>query len=289
MLKRLILNADDFGLSPGVNRAVETAWREGLLTQASMMTGAAAFDEAVDIAHRNKGLQIGLHLTLVQGTPVLPPEQIPGLVADNGNFPDNPMAVGIRLFFDRGLRQQLKAEIEAQILKLRTTGLPFSHIDGHLNIQMHPTVFELLCELMPVHGITSFRITSESLRKNLAYNKRRLLGKTTERLVFGLLSNHARPYLQKLGIGYADEIRGLYNSGQIDEAYLLSAIKNLQPGLTELYLHPGCLPDAEITRRMPDYHHEDELYALTSPLVRKALQKADVVLCNYRNEVKKDV
>lgn len=286
MLKQLIINADDFGLSPGVNRAVEIAWREGVLTQASIMAGAAAFDEAVEIAHRNPGLQVGLHLTLVQGIPVLPPSQIPGLVADDGNFPDNPVTAGMRLFFDRGLRNQLRNEIEAQILKLKATGIPLSHIDGHLNIQMHPTVFELLCELMPKHGITSFRITSEGLKQNLQYSKKRMLGKAAERLIFGQLSNHALPYLQKLGIKSANGIRGLYNSGQMDEAYLLDVIRNLPPGLTELYMHPGCLPDAEISRRMPDYHHEDELQALTSPLVRKALQEAGVMLCNYRNEEK---
>jgi len=86
MLKRLIINADDFGLSAGVNRAVEIAWQEGILTQASLISGGEAFEEAVEIAWRNPGLQVGLHLTLVQGTPVLPPEQIPGLVGNDGFF-----------------------------------------------------------------------------------------------------------------------------------------------------------------------------------------------------------
>lgn len=287
MLKRLIINADDFGLSAGVNRAVEIAWQEGILTQASLISGGEAFEEAVEIAWRNPGLQVGLHLTLVQGTPVLPPEQIPGLVGNDGFFPDNPVAVGMRLFFDRGVREQLRAEIEAQILKIRETGLPLSHIDGHLNIQMHPTVFELLKELMPLHGITSFRITRERLRRNLAYDRSRVLGKAVERLIFGALSNHAEPYLKRLNIVSAAEVKGLFNSGRMNEAYLLAILEHLEPGLTEIYFHPGCLPDTEISRRMPGYCHEDELKALTSAQVQKRLQELEISLCNYRGEEKK--
>ncbi len=286
MLKRLIVNADDFGLSPGVNRAVELAWRDGILTQASLMSGGGAFDEAVDIARRNPGLQIGLHLTLVQGTPVLPPEQIPGLLGADGCFPGNPVAVGMRLFFDRAIRAQLRAEIEAQILKIKETGLPLSHIDGHLNIQMHPTVFELLQELMPLHGITSFRITRERLRHNLTHDRSRVAGKAVERLIFGALSNHAQPDLQRLNIVCAAEVKGLLNSGRMTEAYLLAILEHLDPGLTEIYFHPGCLPDAEISRRMPDYRHVDELQALTSPQVRQRLQELGISLCNYRGEEK---
>jgi hopanoid biosynthesis associated protein HpnK len=266
---------------------VEIAWQEGILTQASLISGGEAFEEAVEIARRNPGLQIGLHLTLVQGTPVLPPEQIPGLVGDDGFFPDNPVAVGMRLFFGRGVREQLRAEIEAQILKIRETGLPFSHIDGHLNIQMHPTVFELLQELMPLHGITSFRITRERLRRNLAYDRSRVLGKAVERLIFGALSSHAVPNLQRLNIVSAAEVKGLLNSGRMTEAYLLAILEHLEPGLTEIYFHPGCLPDAEISRRMPDYRHEDELKALTSAKVQKRLKELEISLCNYRGEEKK--
>lgn len=287
MLRRLIVNADDFGLSAGVNRAVEIAWQDGILTQASLMSGGEAFDEAVEIARRNPGLQVGLHLTLVQGRPVLPPDRIPGLLGTDGCFPDNPVNVGMRLFFDRSIRTQLRAEIEAQILKIKETGLPLSHIDGHLNIQMHPTVFELLQELMPLHGIRSFRITRERLRRNLAHDRNRMMGKAFERLIFGALSNHAEPELLRMNILCATEVKGLLNSGRMTETYLLAILEHLDPGLTEVYFHPGCLPDAEISRRMPDYLHEEELRALTSPLIRKRLQELGISLCNYRGEEKK--
>ena len=125
MSRQLIITSDDFGLSSGVNQAVEKAWQDGILTCASIMPGAAAFDEAVDIARRNPGLQVGLHLTLVQGKSVLPPEQIPGLVDKAGNFSNNPVTSGMRYFFDKGLYKQIKREIEAQILKVREAASSF--------------------------------------------------------------------------------------------------------------------------------------------------------------------
>lgn len=286
MLRRLIVNADDFGLSTGVNRAVELAWQQGILTQTSLMPGGAAFNEAVEIARQNPGLQVGLHLTLVQGRPVLPPEQIPGLVEPDGCFPDNPVTVGMRLFFDPTLRLQLRAEIEAQIRAVKQAGIPLSHIDGHLNIQMHPTVFALLAELMPRHGITSFRITRERLGRNLRHDRTRVVGKLAERFIFGTLSAHAAPTLKWHGITHASEIKGLLNSGRITEEYLLAMLDELDTGTTELYLHPGCLPDAEISRRMPDYHHEQELAALLSPAVKQRLKELGIRLCNYRGDEK---
>src|SRR5450631_1331786 len=118
-MKQLIITSDDFGLSSGVNRAVEQAWREGLLTWASIMPGGIAFEEALVIAGRNPGMQVGLHLTLVQGRPVLPPEEIPGLVDARGNFSDNPVSAGMRYYFVKRLHSQLKREIEAQIIRVK--------------------------------------------------------------------------------------------------------------------------------------------------------------------------
>lgn len=286
MLRRLVVNADDFGLSSGVNKAVEQAWQQGILTQASLMAGGEAFDEAVEIARRNPGLQVGLHLTLAQGRPVLPPEKVPGLVGKDGLFPENPVAVGIKLFFDPTIRMQLRQEIEAQIVRIKAAGIPLSHIDGHLNIQMHPTVFSVLAELMPLHGITSFRITRERLGANLRHDRTRLAGKLVERFIFGLLASHACPGLRHQGITTAVEVKGMLNSGRMTEEYLLAILDDLRPGLTECYLHPGCLPDAEITRRMPDYRHEQELAALLSPRLSFRLQEQGIQLTNYRGETK---
>ncbi|MEI6305610.1 MAG: hopanoid biosynthesis-associated protein HpnK, partial [Deltaproteobacteria bacterium] len=277
---------DDFGLSPSVNWAVEKAWNEGILTCASIMPGGAAFDEAVAIAQRNPGLQVGLHLTLVQGKAVLPSKRIPGLVDGAGNFPDNPVAAGMRYFFDKSLYKQIKLEIEAQIVKVLEAGIPLSHIDGHLNIHLHPTVFDFLKDLMPRYGITSFRLSRERLKHNLAFDRERIGGKVMERIIFGSLCANALPELKRLGIRYADEVKGVLNSGRMTEEYLLKILDGLKDGVTELYFHAGMLPDPEISLYMPDYRHEAELAAIMSQRVRQKMEAHGIELCNYRGDRK---
>jgi len=288
-MKRLIINADDFGLSDGANRAVIRAYRDGILTSTSLMTGGRAFAEAVSLARENPGLQVGLHLTLLQGKAVLPPEELPELVDREGNFPLDPVRTGMRYFFRRSLRRELQREIEAQILRFRETGLPLSHIDGHLNIHMHPTVFSVLAELMPKYGISSFRLTRENLAQDPANEGARRFGRRLDAFIFARLADNCRPVLDRLGIQYTDEVKGLLNSGRMTEDYLLKVLDRLGPGCTEIYFHPGCLPDPEIASWMPDYRHEEELAALTSSRVREKIIEQGICLGNYRGEERTDV
>jgi hopanoid biosynthesis associated protein HpnK len=288
-MKKLIINADDFGLSNGANRAVIRAYREGILTSTSLMVGGRAFAEAVTLAGENPGLQVGLHLTLLQGRAVLPPEELPGLVDREGNFPIDPVRTGMRYFFRRSLRRELQREIEAQILRFRETGLPLSHIDGHLNIHMHPTVFSVLSELMPKYGIGSFRLTRENLARDPGDDGTRRFGRKLDAFIFGRLAENCRPVLDRLGIRYSDEVKGLLNSGRMTEEYLLKVLDGLEPGCTEIYFHPGCLPDPELAAWMPDYRHEEELAALTSARVREKIAEQGIRLGNYRGEERIDV
>jgi hopanoid biosynthesis associated protein HpnK len=250
------------------------------------MVGGGAFNEAVALARANPGLQVGLHLTLVQGRGIAPVTGEPSLLDADGNFTDNPVRAGMRYFFLKPLRAQLAAEIEAQIHRFLDTGLPLSHIDGHLNIHMHPAVFAILRELMPRYGIASFRLTRERLLCNLAVDRSRLTGKAVDAFIFGRLARHCRPHLDRLGIAYTGEVKGLLNSGAMTEDYLLKALDSVHEGITEIYFHPGCLPCDELQRRMPTYHHEGELDALTSRRVRDRLAELDISLRNYRGEEK---
>ena len=108
-LRRLIVNADDFGRSASINQAVIRAHREGILTTASLMVNEPACDEAVALARENPQLGVGLHLTLLCGHSALPSERIPGLVNARHEFTHNPAGAGFRYFFQRRLREQLRA------------------------------------------------------------------------------------------------------------------------------------------------------------------------------------
>lgn len=283
-MRELIVNADDFGLSSGANRAIITAYRQGILTSASLMVGGNCWQEAVALAKENPGLQVGLHLTLVQGRAVLPPAAIPGLSDAEGNLPRNPVTAGMAFFFRRSLHASLAREIEAQLVRFRESGLPLSHVDGHLNIHMHPTVFAILARLMPKYGIASFRLTREDVARDPLSPGTREFGRRLDAIIFSCLARRCRPELDRLGISYTREVKGLLNSGRMTEAYLLQVLDCLPEGCTEIYFHPGCHPDPELQAWMPDYRHEEELAALVSPAVRDKLAARDIRLRTYRGE-----
>lgn len=285
-MKELIINADDFGLSRGANLGVIRAWQQGILTSTSLMPGGLAFDEAVALAKENPGLQVGLHLTLVQGRGMLPRQGLPSLVDELGNFGNDPVLAGMRYFFLKPLRKKLYREIEAQILKCLDAGIALSHVDGHLNIHMHPAVFDILAVLMPKYGIKTFRLSRENLAANLAVDRQRLVGKYADAFIFASLAKRCRPHLDRLGIRYAGEVKGLLNSGRMTEDYLLRALESVGEGLTEIYFHPGCRPCSELDRWMPTYRHDDELAALTSPKVKEKMARLGIRLRNYRGDEK---
>jgi hopanoid biosynthesis associated protein HpnK len=130
-LKKLIVTADDFGAAVPMNEAVEQGHRSGVLSAASLMVGAPAVRDAVERARRLPSLGVGLHLTLVNGYPVLPPRQIPDLVGPDGRFSRHVVRFGIALFFVPKIQRQVEAEIEAQFQRFRLTGLPLDHVNGH--------------------------------------------------------------------------------------------------------------------------------------------------------------
>ncbi len=281
MQRRLIVSADDFGLSPGVNAGIIRAHREGVLTDASLMVNGAAVDEAVELARATPTLSVGLHLVLVQGHATLPPSAIPGLVDSAGMFRTNPVTVGFRYFFAPGIRAQLEREMCAQLEKYLRTGLPLSHVDGHLNIHVHPTVLGILVRVAARYGIRAVRLPREPLRISLGLDRRERVRKVSESLTFRRLTAFAAPRLDAHGIRYPDQMFGLHQSGHMTEPYLLGVIASLAPGVTEVYSHAS-LPDSEARRwRPPDYECEGELAALTSPQVRAALGERRIERVTY--------
>src|SRR5437764_14715271 len=131
-VRRLIVNADDFGRSHAINQAVVRAHREGILTTASLMVNGEAALEAIDLARQNPRLGVGLHLTLVCGRSALSAKEIPGLLRATNSFTDSPVGACLRYYFQPSLQSQLRAEMAAQFRKFADTGLILDHVNGHL-------------------------------------------------------------------------------------------------------------------------------------------------------------
>jgi hopanoid biosynthesis associated protein HpnK len=269
--RRLIVNADDFGASAGVNQAVIRAHREGILTTASLMVNEPGLAEAVRLARETPRLGVGLHLTLLMGHAALPPEKIPGLVNARGEFSNHPVGVGMRYFFQRRLRAQLRAEIHAQFEKFHATGLPLDHVNGHLHLHLHPVVFSILMEDAGALGIRHLRLTRDCLARSRRLGRGRWFYRLSHALIYELLSGRAREPLRRRGIRHAQITFGLLQTARVNEAYILKLLPELPAGDSELYSHPS-LDEAE-----------PEFAALISPRVQDRVRELGVQLVRYQD------
>jgi hopanoid biosynthesis associated protein HpnK len=268
---RLIVNADDFGRSHSRNQAIIQAHQQGILTSASLMPGGEAFTEAVELARANPRLGVGLHVTLVCGQAALPPERIPGLADAQGRFSNNAVRAGMDFFFKRALQSQLQEEIAAQFERFARTGLKLDHVNGHLNIHLHPTIFKILMAQAQKTRFTAFRLTRDWFWMNARMASGRWLYRTSHALIFTLLSRRARPVLRKAGIPHTQAVFGLLQTARVTEPYLLDLLPRLPAGDFELYSHP-CLKDAP-----------EEYAALVSPRVKDQIQARGIQTIRYQD------
>ncbi len=264
----VVVTADDFGMSEAVNEGIERAHRDGVLTSASLMMGGAAVVDAVARARRLPGLRVGLHLVVIEGPSVLAPAVIPDLVDGEGWFPSDQLGLGLRYFCLPRVRRQLAAEIRAQFAAFAATGLVLDHADSHKHMHLHPTVGALMLRIGREFGLGAVRVPNEPVGVMARCGVPPSLGARA----MAAWSLMFRAQAVRAGMRVNDQVFGLAWSGGFDEARLLRLIPELPEGLSELYFHPAAGRDALIERFMPEYRHADELAALVSPLVRRALR-----------------
>ena len=268
---RLIVNADDFGLSTSINQAVIRAHREGILTTASLMVNEPGLDEAVKLAGKNPRLGVGLHLTLLMGHSALPQEKIPGLVNSRNEFSNSPVGTGMSYFFERSLREQLRAEIHAQFEKFHATGLTLDHVNGHLHLHLHPVIFKILMEDAEKLGIKRMRRTRDCLSRSRRMAEGRWFYRVSHAAIYAWLSSRAREPLSRRGIKHAQITFGLLQNARVDEEYILKLLPELPPGDSELYSHPS----------LDKFRHEFD--ALVSPHVINLLKELGIELIRYQD------
>lgn len=270
-MRRLIVNADDFGRSPSINAAVTRAHREGILTTASLMVNEPGCAEAVALACENPRLGVGLHLALLDGCPALPPNRIPGLADTTGRFHDSPVATGWRYFFAKKLRDQLRAEIAAQFDRFAATGLPCDHVNGHLHLHLHPVILPMVIENAVRCGVPRLRLTRDLFWLNARLARGEWRYRLSHAMIFTVLSWWARRAFARGGIRHTGAVVGLLQSGRVDERFVCRLLARLPAGDSELYSHP-CVENSP-----------SELTALVSPRVREATREAGIQLIRYQD------
>lgn len=241
MAPRLILNADDFGLTRGINRAIAELHHSHALTSATLMATGPAFDDAVAIARANPTLGVGCHIVLTDGAPVSPPQTIPTLLGPDGkNF--RPSLLDFVQALLRGIIREddIEREALAQIQHLQRAGIGITHLDTHKHTHLFPTVTRPLLRLAERHSIAAIRNPFEQ-PWSLALGH----GNRLRRIQVNLLSRlHAQfdrhPQIRNAAVLTTDGILGISATGHLDAPTLRQILHALPPeGTFELCCHPG--------------------------------------------------
>jgi hopanoid biosynthesis associated protein HpnK len=269
--RRLIVNADDFGRSESINQAVIQAHQRGILTSTSLMVNEPGAEQAVGMARQNPGLGVGLHLALVCGRAALPPEKIPNLAGPNGQFTENAVGAGLKYFFSSKCREQLRAEISGQFERFHATGLPLDHVNGHLNMHLHPVVLRILVENAHRWGIHAMRLTCDRFFLSARIASGQWAYRASHAIIYRLLSEWARPRLSEKMIRHTGAVFGLLQNSRVDCAYLEKLLPRLPAGDSELYSHPSL------------DHFRNEFDALVNPAIRSLLDKQGIRLIRYQD------
>ena len=285
-MKQLILNADDFGMTRGVNEGIIRAHRDGVLTSATLMANGAEFDDAVSRAKSNPKLGVGCHLVLVGGPAIAPREKISSLADANGNLPESLAGLVARLSSGFIRMKAIERELRAQIEKIRSAGIEPTHLDTHKHTHAHPKVMEAVGRVAKELGITRIRKPMENLRDSWETTRHENPGRTKE-LIAAAAARAVTPWFQtiarKYGLRSPDHFLGLAMTGGLGPAALRRMIDTLSDGSTEIMLHPGiCDTDlANSGSRLQD-QRETELQGLLDSGVRNALDERDIRLISYR-------
>ena len=241
------MNADDFGLTSGVNRAIAELHAAGAVTSATLMARAEATDEAVEIARSMPALGVGCHIVLVDGVPALPPDRIPSLIdRRTGQFRTTLSAFLPRLLTGRIDPAEIEAEAAAQIALLKNRGLALTHIDTHKHTHMFPPVLRAVLRAARAAGINKIRNPFEPSWASHATARASLM-RVAELAVLRRLRPASLRIIAEAGFATTDGTIAMAATGVLDAATLTSLIGRLAPGTWELVTHPG-YNDADLDR-----------------------------------------
>jgi len=280
--KRLIVNADDFGLTAGVNRAIIEGHTRGVVTSATLMANMPAFDEAVRLAKDHPSLGVGLHFNITQGRPIAEASRVGSLVDDHGEFWGTGAALLGRALAGRLNTEEVIVELRAQIEKVLNAGLRLTHIDSHKHSHALPRICEAIIATIEDYGINAVRLPREEWRFDRNAKSFKLIAQSAGALGISQLCRISDARLKKSDVKTPDFFFGIARTGFWTKSWLVGLIERLPAGASELMCHPGYDDDelyAVKTRLRASRAHE--LRLLTDLDVAAKLRENDVRLINF--------
>jgi chitin disaccharide deacetylase len=283
-VRRLIINADDFGLTRGVNRAIVEGHEHGVITSCTLMANGPAFEDGARTAPSVPRLSIGCHVVLVDGSPVLPAAEVSSLMSGTSpaRFGDGISKFSLRALTGRLDSSQIEIEVRAQIRKLQAAGIKVSHLDSHKHTHMFPAVFRPLLQAAKSCGVRAIRNPFEVVRISLAAGRPALWKRYGEVKLLRNLASKFRQATNEAGLKTPDGTLGIVVTGVLDERLFRLIIEKLPKGTWEFVCHPG-YNDAEldgVQTRLRE-SREQELQVLTSPQTRDLFARSGIELISY--------
>ncbi len=287
-MKNLIVNADDLGWTEGVNRGIVDAHRRGLVTSTSLLANGQAFETALAVRRNHPELGIGVHLNLSDGAPSADAKEVRGLLNAAGQLDGGPESLLLRIAARKLSLEEVQREWDAQIMKIKVSGISPTHVDGHKHVHMLPGLFELALRLARKHGIGAIRIAHEAspLRSALSSGSEQpakvLLRQGVQARGLKLLARDAREMAERAGIAVADYFCGIAQTGVMTRAGVEGLLEALPDGTTEFMCHPG-YADEELrkSRTRLQESRQQELEILTDTEIRKLVATRGIRLINY--------
>ena len=282
-MRRLIVNADDFGLTSGVNRAIIEGNRTGIVTSATLMANAKATESAIDLAKAQPSLKTGCHVVLIDGVPLT--GNLPTLAETPQRFRSS-----LKQFALAAVRKQISAdevqrEVEAQIRKIQSRGIALTHVDSHKHTHMFPHILRPLLRAAKACGIRAVRNPFEPFRCwpiGMVLGAPGLWPRSVGVLAFQMFAMEFRRALKDEGMVSTDGTVGIAVTGMLDQQKLLRILEALPGGTWELVCHPGYSDsDLQVAGTRLTKSREIELFALTSAETKKMLSAHQIELISY--------
>jgi hopanoid biosynthesis associated protein HpnK len=289
-VRQLIVNADDLGLTAGVNRAIRETHTDGIVTSATLMANGAAFGDATELARSVPSLSVGCHVVLVDGSPISEHTSIPTLLekpaAQPGRFSSSISSVAARAMFKRLDHDQMVNEIVAQIRKIQATGIQVTHLDTHKHTHIFPQILRALIRAARICGVPAIRnpfVPARSLHPRWFLRRPRLWKRYGQVRMLNTFASRFKERMKRAGLATPNGVLGVIETGSFDSSLLRHALNNLPEGTWELVCHPG-YDDADLrashTRLTTSRELERQL--LTSSDLRTFLEEHAIRVISYR-------
>jgi predicted glycoside hydrolase/deacetylase ChbG (UPF0249 family) len=277
MLK-LIVNADDFGNSNKVNESIQLGFEKGIIGSASLMANGKSFSKAVEITKACPELDVGIHLSLTQGRPILNQDQIKSLVNQNTDcFYENGLEFAKHCFLNDVSISEVKNEFTAQCESILDHGIKITHIDSHQHIHMLPKIFDVVSELAKKFEITYIRIPDEKIKRYMFLNIN-----LVRRLPAMIMLNRLAFINKEKVSRRIERFTGFYFGGNLNKKNLIELINYLPDnGTCELMCHPGF--EEKVENKSSHYLKLEETEALMDHEVKSILRSKNIEIVSFRD------